>query len=341
MGDVSHATLLGRRAVVGGLTLLAPLAAPANAQAPAARVDPRFINHPYASVALNHFQARRWAELSALVRGLRPDSACVLLDDLGDLASVDADVAGLTESPSGHAIAGSLYVNWAWVYRGMGAGTTVTGDRLRDFVDRLALARESLERAIDVDANDGVAYNFLIRTMKGQSAVQGLQSIWEAFEGIEHTRKPIRAYSSMADVLSAKWFGSEEAMLGFARLNQRALEPASHALICQVANETLIARLRRQGLEGAANFAGQQGVLGEVGAANDAYLALSAPEDFQQANYANGQFSFFFSFLGLNDYARPYLQSMGAALSGPWTLFDAQAFDMLEHARAAAGLGST
>lgn len=265
----------------------------------------------------------------------------MLLDDLGDIAPLDADIAGLIEQPGGHAIAGALYVNWAWAYRGTGAGTTVVGDRAQAFADRLVLARESLERAIDADEHDGVAYAHLFRTMKGQSDTPSMSSAWESFDQIERQRKPIRAYSSFADALAAKWFGSEELMLGFARTHQRALEPVSHALICQVANESLLAHLRRGGVQAAVTFGANQGVLGEVGAANDAYLAMSTPDDFQQANFANSHFSFYFGFLGLNDHARPYLQAMGNNLSAPWTIFDEEAFNMLERARTAAGLSAT
>jgi hypothetical protein len=330
---------ISRRALAGGL-VLSPVGYAA-AQTPLIAPSSLFISHPDVTMALSHLQARRWSDLGTLVGGLRPDSACVLLDDLADIAAVDADISGLSEAPLGHMIAGAMYVNWAWSYRGTGFGSTVVGDRAQAFEDRLVLARENLERAIDADLNDGVAYNFLIRTMKGQSDIPALDSLWRSFESIEVQRKPIRAFAGLADVLSAKWFGSEELMLGFARTQQRALEPASHALICQVANESLVSHLRREGAQAGVDFAAQQSVLGEVGAASEAYQAIPASEDFYHANFANNQFSFFFGFIGLSDYARPYLQSMGRALSGPWTLFDEQAFDMLEVARRAAGLGST
>lgn len=329
-----------RRALAGGLTLL-PFGGRAAAQTPATPRSSQFVDHPEASAALSLLQAKRWQDLSALVRSLGPDSAVVLLGDVTDLADVDSDVAGLGDVPMGHTMLGAFYVNWAWAYRGTGVGSTVVGDRLQAFVDRLGRARESLERAIDSDANDGVAYTFLIRTLQGQNAVPALDSLWGDFERVERQRKPIRAFVAMEDVLSAKWFGSDELMLGFARAQQRALEPASQALVCQVANEMLIARLRRGGVEDAVNFAAQEGVLGEVGAASDAYLALPAPEDFYQANFANSQFSFFFAFLGLADHSRPYLQAMDRRLASPWTLFEEEAFNMLDRARIAAGLEST
>jgi hypothetical protein len=340
VGKMAEGGRISRRAAAAGLALL-PLPAPAAAQTVATPPSSLFVTHPEATAALSHLQARRWEALSALVRRLPPDSAAVLLDDVCDLAAADDDITGLADVQLGHTIAGALYVNWAWAYRGTGVGSTVVGDRVQAFADRLVLARESLERAIATDAQDGLAYNHLFRTLKGQSDVAGLQAAWEAFVRIGRDHKPIRAFAGMADALSGKWFGSEEIMLSFARANQTALEPVSHALICQVANESLLSHLRRGSVQAGVEFGAQQGVLGEVGAANDAYLALSAPDDFYQTNFANGQFSFFFSFLGLNDHARPYLQSMGEVLSGPWTLFEQEAFGMLQRARTAAGLSST
>jgi hypothetical protein len=330
-----------RRAVFGGLSLLPLTSGRAIAQTPATPPSSLFVHHPEATVALSHLQGRRWSDLAEIVGGLPPDSASVLLDDLLDLATVDSDLTGLTETPLGHTLAGAIYVNWAWSYRGTGVGSTVVGDRAQAFVDRLELARVSLERAIDADANDGVAYNFLIRTLKGQSNVPGLNSVWTSFESVERRRKPIRAFSALADAVSAKWFGSEQIMLGFARAQQLALEPASYALIAQVANESVMGYLRRGGSEAAMSFAAQDAVLGEVGTASEAYRALPPPEDFYQANFANAHFSFFFSLLGLNDHARPYLQAMGEMPAGPWTLFQEGAFALLENARTAAGLGST
>jgi len=301
--------------------------------------DPRLNHHPDLPSALAHMRAQRWSDLTALVSQLPPDSAVVLLDDLGDQSDIDVDLAGLNGSSAGLTIQGTLLVNWGWRYRGSGAAGSVTDEMGAAYEERLRRALESLRAAIAADANDGVAHSFLFRTLKGLSAIDQLEPAWRAFENV--TRKPVRAYSQFADALSAKWFGSDELMLGFARANQRSLEPASHALICQVANEVLLRHWRRDGVGAAIDFASRQAVLGEVGAASDAFRALPAPTDFWQTNYANAHFSFFFGFLGLNDHARPYLRSMGDSIAGPWALFGDEAFRMLERARTAAGIEST
>jgi hypothetical protein len=319
--------------------VIACLAPSVWAIAPPPPDNPRFNQHPDLQAALAHVRAGRWAELTASVSRLPPDSACVLLSDLGDQTEADIDLGALSEGPMALTIRGALLVGWAWRYRGSGFAASVTDEMAQAFSQRLVRARTDLQAAIAADENDGVAYNFLIRGLKGLSAVDDLQATWGDFQNV--TRKPVRAYSGMADALTAKWFGSDEIMLGFARTFQRALEPASHGLVCQVANEMFMSHFRRDGLQAAVNFAAQQGVLGEIGAANNAYLALPPPSDFYQANYANGHFSFYFSSLGQNDLARPYLQSMGQFVSGPWTLFEENAFDLLRRARTAAGLETT
>lgn len=328
-----------RRAFVGALGALwgAPLSAAValNAQPPG---DPRLTTHPQLARALELLNAKRWRELARLVRGHPPDSACVLLDDLGDQSAVDLDTEGLARETFGSTILGALYVNWGWRYRGSGWASSVTEEMGQAFDARLRTARERLDAAVAQDGDDGVAFNFLFRTLKGLSQVGALHTGWAAFE--RAARKPVRAFAQVADAMSPRWFGSEEYILAFARAQQRALEPASHGLIAQAANEHIFGRMRASGPQAAYAFAAQVGVLGEVGAANDAYMAGGSIEDVYQARYAHGHFSFFFSFLGLHDLARAHLNGLGDFVAAPWDTLD-DPIASLEAARALAGIGAT
>lgn len=328
--------MLSRRLFAGGaIGCLAPNAWAIEPPPPDAS---RFSLHPELPGALVLTRQGAWPNLAALIAGLPPDSAATLLAQLGDESPADIDLTGLDNAPMALTTRAALLIGWAWRYRGHGWGSSVGDDAARAFAERLERARTDLRAAIAADGNDGVAYAFLFQALKGLSAVDELMLNWEAFQSV--TRKPVRAYSHFADSLSRKWFGSEELMTGFARAHQSALEPASQALICQVANEMFLDRFRRNRDE-ALSFAAQREVIGEIGAASEAYLALSTPSDFYQANYANGHFSFYFSLIGLSDHARPYLQYMGEQISGPWTNFAENAFDLVERARVAAGLSST
>lgn len=296
-----------RRAMLAFVGAVVARQASATAQSPTPPGDPRLNNHPYLPACLQHLNAKRWADLTTIVRNVTPDSACVLLDDLGDQSDVDLDLAGLTDNAMGETVAGALLVNWGWRYRGTGWARSVTNEMAQAFAERLRTARSHLEQANVADPNDGVAYSFLFQTLKGLSEVQAMATAWPSFQRAE--RKPIRAYVAFADALTPRWFGSEEYLVGFARTHQAALEPTSHALICYAANEMILSRLRSS-VQTAIEFASQAGVLGEVGAAHDAFLAGAPDQDLYRVRFAHGHFSFFFSLLGLHDLARPHLAGL-------------------------------
>lgn len=326
---------MSRRSFSGAFAAALLASSDVSAQTAEPPGDSRLIQHANAPEARARLMARDWSGLAELVRALSPDSACVLLYDLGDATNVDLDLSGLIGFPMGHTIAGSLWVNWGWRYRGSGAGSTVTGAMLEAFRERLSLARESLEHGIDADAHDGVAYNHLIRTLKGQSEVGALQSVWMAFQDVD--RKPIRAYAGFADALSAKWFGTHELMLQFALTYQRALEPASHALVAQALNEFVLAQLRRRG--GPSMDINPEAITLVV-AANDAFLAAPPPADRYQALFAHYHFSFLFAMIGMNDIARPHIVAMDGAVGGPWALLS-DPFATLEAYRSTLGISET
>jgi hypothetical protein len=258
------------------------------------------------------------------------------LDDIADQSLVDRDLDGLANEDMGSTVAGALLVNWGWRYRGTGVASTVSEDMGRAFEERLRLARTQLEAAVAANHNDGVAFNFLFRTLKGLSDVAAAQTAWSQFETA--SRKPIRAYSSFGELLTPRWFGSEEFVVGYARTQQAALEPSSRALIAWAANEHILPRWRRSFQEGF-EFASSTGVLGEVGAAHDAFSA-GRDEDVYRAQFAHGHFAFFFWFVGLHDLARPHLVALGDHIVAPWARLG-DPIVALQSARDSAGISAT
>jgi len=305
-------------AALAGAGVFAPRAAFAQAQAEPPG-DPRLANHPRMAEALAHLRARRWRALAQIVRAQTPDGACVLLGNLGDQSEVDLDLVGLERQPMGRTIKGALLVDWGWRYRGSGMSSTVTDEMFNAFEARLTRARTELEAAVAQDGDDGVAFTFLIRLLKGLSQVPAMSAAWEAFQGA--ARKPIRAYSGYADALAAKWFGSHDFMVAFARLNQEALLPASRALVVQAYHEIIFSLMRGGDAQAGFAFAMQPSVFDEVAAANEAFHAGPVTDDFYQRAFAHAQFSFFFSLVGMNDLARPHMVALGQWIGGPWTLF--------------------
>lgn len=322
-----------RRTVVGAACGVGGLVQPAHGQSAPGPGDPRLVNHAGLGAALELLQRGQWQDLSALVSEQTPDGMCVLLDDLGNQSPVDLDMSALTNEANGNTISGALLANWAWRYRGSGAASAVTSTMAQAFSDRLRRARIQLDAAIAADEDDGVAFNFLFRTFKGLSDVQAMRDAWPKFEAA--TRKPIRAFASFADALTPRWFGSEPIMVTFTRSQQMALEPTSHALIALAANEHIFTRWQ-DSLEAAMSFGSDFGVLAEVSAANRSFLAAT-DADIYRARFAHGHFSFFFSFLGLHDLARPHLLNLGNRIASPWTRAE-DPVELLQRARALAGI---
>src|SRR5262249_8619520 len=151
------------------------------------------------------------------------------IDEMGDVTAIDAPIDGLAREAMGSTIAGGLFVNWGWRIRGSGYGAEVGQDAFSQFQSRLQRAQDALRQALSQDANDGTAASFLIRTEKGRQDLEAADDAFRRFE--QCVRRPIAGYSNYADTISAKWYGSSERMLGFARQHRASLMPESQALV--------------------------------------------------------------------------------------------------------------
>lgn len=311
---------VGRRGFAVGLGLCC--AAPGSAAAQVRRgIDRTGSHHPLFGEAMDQFSHRRWRRLAASVRALPPQSAFVLIDEMGDATQIDASLDGLAREPMGATIAGGLLVNWGWRFRGTGYGSTVGPSAFTAFQGSLQRARDSLSAALASDADDGVAAAFLIRTEKGR---QDLAAVDDAFHRLEGaSRRPIAGYAGYADAISGKWYGSQQRMLGFARQHRNSLSPSSQGLIPQAHNETMFSLVRSSNAERAARSASyfsEDFVRGELIAANDAFHAVSPDIDHYANRFAYGEFSYAFMQMGERDLARPHVVGMGHAPAGPWAL---------------------
>lgn len=318
-----------------GLAWTAPFLAKAQSQQ--APVRPR-ATHPSLNDAMGHFSRQRWDRLASLVRSLYPQSACALIDDMGDATQIDARRDGLAREAMGATIAGGLLVSWGWRIRGGGFSSTVGASAFAEFQSRLQGAHDALNTALSGDANDGVAAAFLIRTEKGR---QDLAAVDDAFRRFEQAaRRPIAGYSGYADAISRKWYGSQERMLGFARQHQNSLPPSSRGLIPQAHNETMFSLANSSDVETAAragSYLSDEFVHGEIIAANDAFHAVALDIDNFANRFAYGQFSYAFMQMGERELARPHVVGMGQSPAGPWALLP-NPDQALQHLRQELGL---
>lgn len=311
---------LNRRAFAAtlGVSVVATLTARAQS---VPSPDVPFTSHPLLARASEELRQRNWGRLASLVRDLPPQSACVLLDDLGDATPIDLEIALLERHPVGRTIMGGLLVNWGWRFRGTGSGSTVRPTAFAEFQERLQAAKMQLAVALADDKDDGVAASFLIRTEKGLEDLPAIDSAFALLEQAE--RRPIAGYAGYADAISAKWYGSQERMRGFARQHVRSLPPSSHALIAQAHVESMFALARSSNPERASrapSYLVDDFVRSELVDANNAFLAGPPDQDHHANRFAHGQFSYAFMAMGEHELARPHVQALGASPAGPWTL---------------------
>ena len=111
---------------------------------------------------------------------------------------------------------GRWYITWAWAARGSGFADTVTPEGWKLFAERLAVAREALEKAWAVDPQDERAAADMIRVCIGQGGDKGEMEMW--FRRAMNVNPDDRtACSYKLRYLFPRWHGSPAQMLVFGR----------------------------------------------------------------------------------------------------------------------------
>jgi hypothetical protein len=111
---------------------------------------------------------------------------------------------------------GAHTTGWAWEARGAGWGDTVAEDTWPVFFSRLVEADRDLSRAAELDPEDPTPHVRSIWTAIGLQLSQD-EKRRRLAEVTRRHRWNIDAHSFMIQALAAKWSGSNEAMLEFAR----------------------------------------------------------------------------------------------------------------------------
>src|SRR5262245_41795370 len=181
--------------------------APAFAQSPQ---SPAFVpNHSLFPASLEAMKQKQWKALVSSISSLPPQSAHVLLDDLGDGTPISDNLKDLSAVKGGKGLTGAIHVGWAWRFRGSNADIK-DGD---GFEKHLVEAGRLLMEAVEDDPDDGVAASFLFRVLKGAGEVDGLHSLLPVY--LAAKRRPVEGLANYTDAVSEKWSGSEPESLGF------------------------------------------------------------------------------------------------------------------------------
>lgn len=110
---------------------------------------------------------------------------------------------------------GQFYVDYAWVARGGGWGSTVSPWNAFLFQKRLDLAQKTLEKAKGLNPPDSRIYSDLIEVGKGQDWEKAeLDKVFN--EGISIDPDYYSIYSERMNTTMEKWGGSNEEMMAFA-----------------------------------------------------------------------------------------------------------------------------
>lgn len=113
-------------------------------------------------------------------------------------------------------VKGAHAIQWAWEARGNGTASTVSEVQFAAFFKRLKVAEDNLDEAVSRDPADATAWAELITTALGRQL--GLDEAERRFKEVV-ARHPWHraAHARMLQQKCAKWGGSDELALAFAR----------------------------------------------------------------------------------------------------------------------------
>ncbi|EDY21273.1 hypothetical protein CfE428DRAFT_1566 [Chthoniobacter flavus Ellin428] len=112
-------------------------------------------------------------------------------------------------------VRGRMEIDRAWAARGNAWANSVSGEQWRLFSEHLQLAREALERAHKLAPNEPEPTRALITVELGSTNLISMRRRFNA--AVANRFDDLNAYESFRAGLLPRWFGSEEAMLGFGR----------------------------------------------------------------------------------------------------------------------------
>ncbi|GAA2593217.1 hypothetical protein GCM10010435_85230 [Winogradskya consettensis] len=146
----------------------------------------------------------------------------VLCDRQGPQPWIDQWVAAEPHSALPFLVKGSHAAGWAWQARGNGGADTVSQEQFAVFFRRLKVAEDALDDAIARDPDNPIAWTELIHTAVGRQL--GLEEAERRFEQvIARNRWHRGAYHVLLQQKCAKWGGSDELALDFARRTVAAM----------------------------------------------------------------------------------------------------------------------
>lgn len=211
-----------------------------------------------------------WSTVSTMLapvedQDLRAFYVSVLAERSGPQPWLGQWITAQPRSALPYLVKGAHAIQWAWEARGRGSASTVSEEQFAAFFRRLKVAEEALDEAVSRDPEDATAWAELITTAIGRRL--GLDEAERRFkEVVTRHRWHRSAHARMLQQKCAKWGGSDELALDFARSTVEQM-PAGCSLGSMIAVAHFEAALRADGA--AEDFLARPEVLAEVRAAAD------------------------------------------------------------------------
>jgi tetratricopeptide (TPR) repeat protein len=109
---------------------------------------------------------------------------------------------------------GDFHIQWAWQARGTGPTKSVPANDAKKFDDRLQIARQSLEKSLQVAPHYDMPATLMLTVEKGQS--RGREEMEKWFDRAIEFHPSYDVCLEKLEWLQPKWHGSTEEMLAFA-----------------------------------------------------------------------------------------------------------------------------
>lgn len=181
-------------------------------------IDPA-VGDPDAATMLDHLANRNWRPVHDFLRTVEdPDDFAWYVDIAAETTGMQAWIGEWIEAEPRSAlpvlVRGAHAIRWAWQARGRARANETSTAQFQMFGQRLKLAEDCLDEAVQRAPNDPTGWALLIVTGMGRGL--GVDESHRRFtEATARYRWHRSAHSRMFGQLCAKWGGSHEQMHSF------------------------------------------------------------------------------------------------------------------------------
>ena len=275
-----------------------------------------------AKKTIEYLRNSKWLELEAYLKHMESNDRNRVIESVievdGRPKALDKWLGERPHSAMAHIVSGLHYIHWAWEARGGGLGSTVSDKGIGLFFERLFMAKEQLERAIELENKYADPYVGLMTIAMGTGIER--EAIWSYFaKALVHCENHYSAHSSMINAVAEKWGGEEGEMFVVAHQAASKAKEGSHlaGIIAEAHIEQWLYLLMCEEDEQAAIYFREQSVRDDLRNAYEKIrkTGLETAEHIQAFN----NYAFCFYMADLNSLAKEVIVKLdGNYVEHPW-----------------------